>query len=214
MREDFKIYQGVFDDSTIKTLYKLSLKHFDRILGPIKTGKEADVYSLKKGHGKIAAKIFRTKTSGFKNMRKYIIGDDRFPYIGKGTRRMIFAWTKKEFSNLHNAKEMEIQAPQPIDFKKNVLLMQYIGDEKPAPTAKDMPPKNKKKWRKILWGYVKKMEKKGFVHGDLNEFNVLNHHGTPVVIDWAQAVFKNHPLYKKMLERDKENLTRWLGNEK
>ena len=78
MREEFKIYQGVFDDSTIKTLYSLSIKHFDIILGPIKTGKEADVYALKKGDGKIVAKIFRTDTSNFKRMRDYIFGDERF----------------------------------------------------------------------------------------------------------------------------------------
>lgn len=214
MREDFKVYQGVFDDFTIKTLYKLSLKHFDRILGPIKTGKEADVYSLERDGKKIAAKIFRIKTSNFKIMREYIIGDKRFPYIGKGKRKMVFAWTKKEFSNLQNAKAMGIRAPEPIAFKNNVLLMEYVGDKKPAPTAKDNPPKNREKWREILWGYVGIMEKKGFVHGDLSEFNVLNHREKPMVIDWAQAVFKDHPLYKKMLERDKKNLRRWLGNGK
>ncbi len=211
MREEFKVYQGVFDNFTIKTLYELSKKYFDIIGGPIKTGKEADVYFVLKGKEKIAAKIFRINTSNFKRMRDYIIGDDRFPYIGKGRRKLVFAWTKKEFANLQTANKIGIMAPKPIAFKNNVLLMEFIGNENPAPTAKENPPKNKKEWAEIICRYMKKMEKHGFVHGDLNEFNVLNFNEKPVIIDWAQAVFKEHPLFEKMMERDKENVRKWLG---
>jgi RIO kinase 1 len=213
MREDFKVYQGVFDDFTIKTLYELSIKHFDSIGGPIKTGKEADVYSLISEKGKIVAKIFRIKTSTFRNMKDYIIGDERFPRIGKGKRKMVFAWTQKEFSNLQKAREMGISTPEPISFKNNVLLMEFIGKNEPAPMAKEKPPKQKEKWREMMWKYLRIMEKNDFVHGDLNEFNVLNNKEKPVVIDWAQAVFLGHPLYDKMLRRDEENIRRWLGDE-
>ncbi len=211
MREEFKVYQGVFDDFTIKTLYTLSLKHFETIEGPIKTGKEADVYSLLTEKGRVAAKIFRIETSNFKTMREYIIGDNRFPYIRKGKRKMVFAWAKKEFSNLQRAIDMGIRAPEPIAFKNNVILMEFIGNEKPAIAAKDNPPKNKEKWRKIINNYMETMKKYDFVHGDLNEFNVLNHKEEPILIDWAQAVFKEHPLYEKMWKRDMKNVKRWLS---
>ena len=127
---------------------------------------------------------------------------------------MVFAWTKKEFSNLQKALEIGIRVPSPIAFKNNVLLMEFIGNKDPSPIAKDKPPKNKNKWKNIITEYVEKMEKKGFVHGDLNEFNVINHRERPVLIDWAQSVFRKHPLYEEMLERDKKNLKRWLGNAK
>lgn len=213
MKEEFKVYQKVFDNRTIMTLYQLSKKYFRTIGGPIKTGKESDVYLLyTKEGGKIVAKIYKIETSNFRNMWKYIKGDSRFPYIGKEKKKLVYAWTEKEFRNLWTARRMGIPAPEPIAFKNNVLLMEFIGDDSPAPIAKYHPPKDPKRWYRLIMGYVDKMEKEGFVHGDLSEFNILNWNEKPILIDWSQSVFRDHPLFEELLERDRKNMERWFSS--
>jgi len=211
MRGDFKVYQDVFDKSTLMAISALSKKHDLELKMPIKTGKESDVY-LMEGDELIAAKIYRIYTSSFKNMWKYIHGDSRFPFLGNNQRKLVFAWTEKEYKNLMFVGNLGIPCPKPLDYKKNVLLMEYIGDGDPAPTAKKLPPKEPKKWLKEIMKYVKKMEKKGFVHGDLSEYNVLNFNEKPIIIDWSQSIFEDHPLFEKLVERDIKNVKRWLKN--
>ena len=82
-----------------------------------------------------------------------------------------------------------------------------IGDLKPAPQLKDVYPKNPKKFMekviesmKLLW------QKAGIVHGDLSEFNILNHEDTPVFIDMSQSTVKECTIAIELLERDIKNM--------
>ena len=103
--DSLKVRDDVFDEVTLIALYKLvHRKLISTIGGPISTGKEANVfYGERDGQG-IAIKIYRIQTANFA-MTDYLAGDRRFSSV-RGTRKgIIFAWTKKEFSNLARAHE-------------------------------------------------------------------------------------------------------------
>ena len=212
-KEKFKIFKEVFDESTMKTIYKLSSDgYIDYIIGPISTGKEANVFLGKNFDEKpIAIKVYRTETSSFNNMWRYIYGDPRFEKIKKSKRDIVFAWARKEIKNLEIAINAGVNAPEPIALRNNVLVMQFIGeDDTPAPSAKNMPPKNPKRWMEIILEYIKKMYKKGLVHGDISEYNILNFNEVPYLIDFGQGVIKGYPLADELLRKDIENILKWF----
>ena len=211
---DKKIYNDIFDFSTTYTLYKLeNTGYIDRIKSLISTGKEANVFIGYDFHkNPIAIKIYRIETSNFNNMYKYIAGDYRFEYTKLTKRDIVFTWAKKEFKNLEIANKVGIRVPQPITFRKNILLMEFIGNnEKAAPRAKDAPPTEPAVWFNKIMNYVEKLYKKGkLVHGDISEYNILNFNGEPVLIDIGQGVPTNHPMAIELLKRDLENINRWF----
>ncbi len=211
-REKFKVFEGVFDNLTINALEKLSKKYFDELIGPISTGKEANVYLASSGDGWVAVKIYRILARLYKGFDIYIRNDPRFKGISNNPRQLIYAWTKKEFKNLLRARNAGVRVPLAIGFFRNVLVMEFIGvNGVAAPTAKELPPSNPFEWRDKLFDYIKRLWiNKGMVHGDLSAWNILNFNEEPVIIDISQAVLKSHPLSIKLLKRDINNITNWL----
>ena len=70
----------VFDRKTLMTIYGFMKKGLlDKVHYPISTGKEGNVfYSTDAEGAPVALKIYRTSTSTFKKVSKYIEGDPRF----------------------------------------------------------------------------------------------------------------------------------------
>jgi RIO kinase 1 len=210
--ERFKIYGEVFDDSTIMTLYQLKSRHyFDDFEGTVSTGKEANVFRARKGRRYLAIKIYRTETSDFKNMWRYIVGDPRFIGISRKKRNIVFAWAKKEYKNLMICQKVNVRAPKPIVQRDNVLVMEFIGRRGVAASTADvLPPENPEKWYKILLDYIKKLYKTRLVHGDISKYNVMNLEEEPVLIDISQGVRLEHPMSDEMLKRDIKNVNKWF----
>lgn len=209
---DLKKFEGgVLDYATLSNLGELSGKGYvDRILGPISTGKEADVFL---GEGKddhVAIKIFRLATASyFKNpsVLQYILGDERFKKIRKNPRFLIMLWAQKEFSNLKKAHEIGVRAPEPIAIMKNVLVMEFVGEDiNAAPQMLKTELKNPKAVSKKIFDDVKRMYRGKFVHADLSEYNVLMLKNEPYLIDFSQGVLLSHPKAMEFLERDIKNL--------
>ena len=131
----------VFDRQTLMLIYDFMTGGLiDTIHYPVSTGKEGNVFYATDEDGEpIALKIFRTSTSTFKRVSKYIEGDPRFKGLTGNRRKIIYAWTNKEYRNLQRYYEAELPVPEPIAFRKNCLLMEYIGDEDgPAPDRKSV----------------------------------------------------------------------------
>ncbi|HIE33975.1 MAG TPA: serine protein kinase RIO [Candidatus Altiarchaeales archaeon] len=206
-----KISGGVFDKSTLMTLYKLSRKgSLGEIRSIVSTGKEANVYHGISDDKDIAVKIYAIETSDFKTMGRYILGDRRFGEW-KNRRQLIFNWAKKEFKNLKRAYP-DVKCPMPIDVENNVLVMEFIGDDGiPAPRMKDFPPKRPRKYFKLIVEYIQKMYSFGIVHGDLSEYNILNWN-EPVIIDFSMGVLREHPLAEELLVRDIRNICNYFRN--
>ncbi len=211
-RADFKIYQNVFDNFTERTLFKLiSQKHIDGLVGPVKIGKESNVFLAKKGNDKIIVKIYRIENAEFKRMFEYIRKDLRYQNMTRNNRKIIFSWTQREYRNLFLAREAGVSVPMPIAFVNNILVLEYIGDSEPAPRLKDAIPKDSKKFFKEVLDNMKKLHKAGLVHADLSEFNILNYHEKPIFIDFSQSTLLKSPNSEELVARDVRNMARFFN---
>ena len=86
----------------------------------------------------IAIKIYRIRTANFTTMSSYIVGDRRFSRVKKSRKELIFAWTRKEFSNLARARDAGIPVPEPLVWDRNILIMSFLGEnEIPYPHLKN-----------------------------------------------------------------------------
>ncbi len=219
--EERKIYAEVLDGRTLKTLYKLSAKGYIKAMGGVvSTGKEANVfYADGCIDGKdvaMAVKVYRIETSEFYKMDEYLFGDKRFDMRKISPKEIVFIWAEKEFRNLERAKEANVNVPEPYVHMKNVILMEFIGeDEIPAPTlfeiGRDLKDMNPEGIFEDILKNVKKLYKRAeLVHADLSEYNVMLL-DKPYLIDMGQAVLVDHPRAMEYLRRDLKNLIRFFS---
>lgn len=128
--DQVKVRDDVFDEVTLMALYRLvHRKQISVIGGPVSTGKEANIIYGEHDNRGIAIKIYRIQTANFKAMTEYLAGDRRFASIRGSRRGIIFAWTKKEYSNLSRAHDIGLPVPEPLAFDRNILLMEFLGEE-------------------------------------------------------------------------------------
>ncbi|NHJ02271.1 MAG: serine protein kinase RIO [Candidatus Heimdallarchaeota archaeon] len=222
-RKDTKDYQtvdAVIDAQTIQEIEKLQNKGIlGELTGTIASGKESGVFLANVGllgdricqenqiDPPIVIKIFRTSTMNFKKMSQYIIGDHRFYKQSKKTRKIIHLWTEKEFRNLQRASFAGLNVPKPILVKKNLLLMELLGENGiPYPLLKNTPSAYTQAILTKILDQVKHLFKIGLVHADLSPFNILIGRDTPFLIDMSQSVITSHPNALKFLERDINNI--------
>ncbi|AGB14801.1 serine/threonine protein kinase involved in cell cycle control [Halovivax ruber XH-70] len=207
--DQFKVEQSVFDDATFAALYKLVQDgHVEAFGGPISTGKEANVYqALGPDDTEVAVKVYRINASSFRQMRSYLEGDPRFEGLGGKKKDVVLAWVKKEFANLRRAERAGVRVPEPIATERNVLVMEYIGDEAGrARRLGEVTIENPQTAYEVLREYMRRLYAAGIVHGDLSEYNVVFHDGQLIVIDLGQAVTVHHPNSREFLERDCTNV--------
>ena len=213
--EEYEVLEEVFDRSTLMTIYEfLNKGTINEIHGVVKAGKEARIYWGKdREGGELAIKIYLTISAEFKKGKlQYIEGDPRFKHIKHDSRSLVFAWALKEFKNLQLAHRAKVRVPKPIAIKKNVLVMEFIGENgDPAPELKELPPKSPDKIYKELLEYVKRLYRKAnLVHGDISEYNVMIWRGKPILFDMAQALPLSHSMATMLLRRDLENIHRYF----
>lgn len=200
----------VFDKRTLLTIYDLMTSgYIDMVHYPISTGKEGNVFYAtdEEGDG-MALKIFRTSTSTFKRVAKYIEGDPRFRGVTGNRWNMIYAWVNKEFKNLMRYSEAGIPVPEPITFDQNCLLMEFMGDESgPAPQLRDVVLDNPTDtYDEVISFIIDGWKDAHLVHGDLSEYNILMQDGQPIMIDVGQAMTTDNYNAKELLERDIRNV--------
>ncbi len=209
-----KIYDEVFDESTLLTIYDMmSSGILDTLDFPIATGKEGNVFrATTPDGGYIAVKIYRISNATFNNIRKYITGDERFRKIGKNRRKAIFLWAQKEFRNLERMHKGGVKVPKPIKCQKNIVAMEYIGlDGDPAPHLKDIEVSEPEKLFNTLFGHLERLyQDVGLVHADFSEYNILMTDEEPTIIDVGQAVLIKHPMALEFFNRDIQNLVRFF----
>ena len=213
--EEYEVLEEVFDRSTLMTIYHFMNKGIiDEIHGAAKAGKESKLYWGKDKEGNnLAIKIFLTVSAEFKKgMLIYIQGDPRFTRVRRDTRSLIYLWAKKEFKNLHSAFEAGVSVPKPIAVRRNVLIMEFIGENGiSAPLLREIQLQNPGRiYRQILANVKRLYRKAKLVHADLSEYNVMIWKGKPVLFDVSQAVSREHPMSTEFLRRDLENISRYF----
>ena len=215
--ELYKIANEVFDRTTKETLAYLHRRGaIESLYGVISTGKEANVFAgLDSDGNRIAVKIYRTYTTEFRRIWEYLAADPRIGYLPKDMRKLVFVWTRREFKNLQRAIKYAVRVPEPVMFRNNVLVMEFIGDEMPAPRLKDVERELSRTDFEELYDFaisvIERLWKRGdMVHGDLSEYNILLW-DSPVVIDWSQATVKRNRMSVELLRRDLRNVINYFG---
>ena len=209
---NFKVREDVFDDVTLLALYKLVHKKWFSVLGgSISTGKEANVFYAERDGAALAIKIYRIRTANFTTMSSYIVGDRRFSHVKKAKKELIFAWTKKEFSNLVRAREAGIAVPEPLVWDRNILIMSFLGEgEIPYPQLRNVELEDPGETYTSIISTIDTLYKKAeLVHADLSEFNIL-YGDQPYLIDMGQSVTRDHPRALPFLMRDIRNINRFF----
>lgn len=216
---DRDAYQRVFDSRTTFALQKLLNNGIiNEIIGIISHGKEANIYFAYANEQKpVAIKIYKISSQNSKWMEDYVKGDPRFKRIGTSTDKVIFNWCQKEYRNLSLIKNNGIKCPEPIFYKLNILIMEYIGleDGTPAKKLKDSISelKNPEEEFNISIGFIKDMFLKAkLVHADLSEFNILYFKNQQYVIDVSQSISIEHPKALYFLIRDIKNIINFYRN--
>ena len=213
--DQFKVEQSVFDDATFAAIYKLVQDgHIEAFGGPISTGKEANVYEALGDAGDVAVKIYRINASNFQQMREYLEGDPRFEGIGSDKKKVVLAWTKKEFANLRRAQSAGVRVPRPIAVERNVLVMELVGlVEDRARRLAEVDVENPETAFEVVREYMRRLYRAGLVHGDLSEYNLIIHDGELVVIDLGQAATIHHPNADDFLDRDCRNVAAFFSRQ-
>jgi RIO kinase 1 len=226
--DQFKVEDSVFDEATYGALYKLvqdgAIAAFG---GPISTGKEANVYTALGGPAareclaadaatavdaertdelEVAVKVYRINASDFRDMRGYLEGDPRFEGLGSDKSAVVKAWVRKEFANLERTHEAGVRVPIPIAVERNVLVMEYIGQDGRAKRLTEVTVENPDTAFEVVREYMRRLYAAGLIHGDLSPFNLVVHEGELCVIDLGQAITVHHPNAETYLERDCENV--------
>jgi RIO kinase 1 len=217
-QEEFNVSDAVFDRPTLEGVLRLiQKKKIDKIKGALKAGKEAHIYWGTAPNGaEIAIKIYYTTTAEFrKGMMRYIEGDPRFKRIRTDPKGLVYTWTQKEFSNLQLTEQAGVNAPRPIDFLRNILVMTFIGvDGVPAPLLRELPLDDPDDFYDKLTNEMRTLyQRAGLVHGDLSEYNVMVWEKKPVIFDVSQAMLTIHPLAASLLHHDVETINAYFAKQ-
>jgi RIO kinase 1 len=198
----------------------------DDVLQRLKSGKEADVYTVLCG-GKIhCAKVYKEATQrSFKQAVQYQEGrkvrntrNSRAMQKGSkfGRKQQEESWQTAEVDALFRLANVGVRVPQPYMCIDGVLLMELVTDAEGAvaPRLSDVVLTEETAVADFdtMIRNIVRMLCAGIVHGDLSEFNVLLDAQGPVIIDLPQAVdaaANNHA--ESMFERDVNNITAYYG---
>lgn len=211
IKERRLIEGGVFDRPTLLSLCRMMSRGiFNSLDYPIATGKEANVFRATTKEGYLAVKIYRIETSTFKHMGGYIRDDRRFQHIRGGKKSIVFAWAKKEFKNLTICEEAGVHAPKPIICERNILVMEFLGEEGiPYSTMNLVGSEHPKEDLESILTDIKKLYNAGLVHADISEFNIMAG-DVPYLIDVGQGLLLDHPMAEEFLIRDVRNILNYF----
>jgi RIO kinase 1 len=213
--EVLETVEEVFDRKTVMALYQMINRGIiGGMRGVVRAGKESRVYWAKGTKDEdLAVKIFLTSSMEFKkSMLQYIHGDPRFR-VGHDYRRIVYTWAQKEFRNLTEARGAGVPVPRPIYAHENIVVMEFIGlDGVPSPLLRELPREEitAEIYNEIVGAVDSLYRKAGLVHADLSEYNVMVHGNRIFLIDFGQAVSKEHPMAEEFLRRDVDNIIRFF----
>jgi RIO kinase 1 len=203
----------------------------DTELGVLKTGKEADVFLLRRGvpgGGRsclLAAKRYREAQHRlFHRDSEYLDGrrvresrDNRAMAKRTATGRAMIArqWAAAEFAALRQLHQTGVPVPYPVQVSGTEVLLEFLGDQDgtAAPRLAELRPSGDELaglWEQLTAALLT-MAALGLTHGDLSAYNVLVHRGRLALIDLPQVIdVISHPRGAEFLDRDAANVTAWF----
>jgi RIO kinase 1 len=208
-----KLLDEFFDHGTLLSVSRLVNRGLiDSIDFPISTGKEGGVFRATHGDGFRAVKIYRISNTTFRHLPPHALEELRRESSVRNFGGLIYAWTRREHTILGRLYDAGVRAPQPFGHFRNVLVMEFIGNEQgAAPRLQDAHVDDPQALYEDLVRQIGRMVREAhLVHGDLSPYNVLWYDGHAVLIDVAQSVDRAHPSAPDLLRRDIGNFTKFL----
>jgi RIO kinase 1 len=203
----------------------------DTELGILKTGKEADVFLLRRGlpgsdlSCLLAAKRYRSadhrlfhRDSQYLEGRRVRESRDSRAMANRSTvglQMIAEQWAKAEFAALSQFRLAGVPVPYPVQVLGTEVLLEFIGtaDGAAAPRLAECSLRGAE--LAGLWGQLVEAmgttARLGLAHGDLSAYNVLVHDGRLVIIDTPQVVdVIANPRGAEFLDRDAANVASWF----
>jgi RIO kinase 1 len=208
------------------------LASVDTELGVLKTGKEADVFLLRRGvpgtsrSCLLAAKRYRDaqhrlfhRDAGYlegRRARESRVNRAAANRTSFGRQAIAGQWANAEFTALCRLHAAGVPVPYPVQILGTEVLLQFVGDADgtAAPRLAETRPDQaalKDLWEQLTAALVT-LAQLGLAHGDLSAYNLLVHDGRLVVIDLPQVVdVIANPNGSSFLERDARNIAAWFA---
>ncbi len=205
----------------------------DTELGILKTGKEADVFLVRRGIPEtdrsclLAAKRYRSSDHRmFHRDVGYLEGRrTRDLRVNKavasrstfGRQAIAGQWASAEFAALSRLYAAGTPVPYPVQILGTEVLLEFIGsaDGTAAPRLAETRPgaaQLAELWEQLVQALVT-LAQDGLAHGDLSAYNVLVHDGRLVMIDLPQVVdVIANPRGAFFLTRDAEKIGCWFAH--
>ena len=203
----------------------------DTELGILKTGKEADVYLLRRGvpGGRsclLAAKRYRGaehrlfhRDAGYlegRRTRESRVNRAAANRSAFGRQAIAGQWANAEFGALCQLYGAGLPVPYPVQITGTEVLLEFIGDPDGtgAPRLAETRPDGAELaalWDQLV-AALAGLAGLGYAHGDLSPYNLLVHGGRLVMIDLPQVVdVVSHPNGRGFLDRDARNVATWFA---
>jgi len=202
----------------------------DTELGVLKTGKEADVFLVRRGvpggdSCLLAAKRYRDaahrmfhRDSGYLEGRQ--TRDSRVNRAASsrssfGREAIAGQWAYAEFAALTRLYSAGVPVPYPVQILGTEILLEFIGsdDGSAAPRLAETRPEPDELvalWDQLVAAMVA-LARDGLAHGDLSAYNLLVQDGRLIMIDLPQVVdVIANPRGGWFLDRDAANIGRWF----
>lgn len=197
----------------------------DEDLGVMKTGKEADVFLVRRGETYVAAKRYRDgdhrmfhRDAGYLEGRRTRFTRENRAMANRtafGRQLLAGQWAVAELAILSRLWSAGAAVPYPVQLLGTELMMELIGDADgtPAPRLAQLRPSPRE--AESLFAQLRTvlvhLAEIGYTHGDLSAYNVLVHDGRLVLIDLPQAVdLVGNPQGFDYLRRDCQNICAWF----
>jgi RIO kinase 1 len=203
----------------------------DTELGVLKTGKEADVFLLRRAVPDtdrsclLAAKRYRSAEhrmfhhdSAYREGRQVRRSRENRAMAGRTAagREMIAGhWASAEFTALSQLHQAGVPVPYPVQILGTEILLEFIGepDGTAAPRLAEIRPAGAELaslWDQLVTALCG-LARLGYAHGDLSAYNLLVHGGRLVMIDLPQIVdVIANPRGAEFLTRDSATVARWF----
>ncbi|HEX5598404.1 MAG TPA: RIO1 family regulatory kinase/ATPase [Micromonosporaceae bacterium] len=203
----------------------------DTELGMLKTGKEADVFLLRREVPQtarsclLAAKRYRSaehrmfhRDAGYLEGRRVKESRTNRAIANRTSfgRQVIAAqWAGAEFAALCQLFQAGVPVPYPVQIVGTEVLLEFIGDV--DGTAAPRLAETRLGGDELIGVWEQLVEallilaRRGLAHGDLSAYNLLVHEGRLVMIDLPQVVdVVTNPRGAWFLDRDVANIGKWF----
>src|ERR1700760_1045490 len=203
----------------------------DSELGIVKTGKEADVFLVRRGVPEtgpsclLAAKRYRDaghrmfhRDGGYTEGRRVRQSRTNRAVANRtafGREALAGQWARAEFAALVQLYTAGVPVPYPVSVVGTEVLLEFIGDADgtAAPRLAELRPSGALLAQ--LWGQLVEatvtLARHGRAHGDLSAYNLLVHDQRLVMIDLPQVVdVIANPQGPAYLDRDAANVAAWF----